>query len=165
MIVDSVRTHLHPETIQILRRKGAVVAVVPGGCTMYLQVLDVSIFSTFKKHYNDAAEEYLDANGPRHQLKLTASSSRILCTRLTMVAWQRTIKSVDFGAEFKNIGYIWVDDSPVIPRTLSGYSFDPTSVVLSSIQQNEVIDENQSEIPIKETRSHTQATLDRFWKK
>lgn len=82
-----------------------------------------------------------------------------------MVAWQRTIKSVDFGAEFKNIGYIWVDDSPVIPRTLSGYSFDPTSVVLSSIQQNEVIDENQSEIPIKETRSHTQATLDRFWKK
>ncbi|CAF4164128.1 unnamed protein product, partial [Rotaria magnacalcarata] len=37
-----------------------------------------------------------------------------------MVAWRRTVKSVNFKEEFKNIGYIWTDNSPVSPRTLPG---------------------------------------------
>ncbi|CAF2518149.1 unnamed protein product [Rotaria sp. Silwood2] len=32
---------------------------------MYVQVLDVSVFSVFKNHYDDVVEEYVDHNGPR----------------------------------------------------------------------------------------------------
>ncbi|CAM4989709.1 unnamed protein product [Rotaria socialis] len=82
LIVDSANSHLNPETIRHLRKKSVVVAVIPTGCTMYLQALDISIFSTFKNHYTDAAEEYIEQNGPRNKIKLTALQSRILCTRL-----------------------------------------------------------------------------------
>ena len=139
---------------------------------MYLQILDVSVFSIFKKHYNDVSEEYLDVHGPRGQIKLTASQSRILCTRLTVAAWKRTINSVNFKQEFGHLGYTWIDDSPVSPRTLPGYSFDPTTVVFSSTRFDEEDEENQIEIlaqtvhTTKTTvRPNTQATLDRFWKK
>ena len=99
---------------------------------MYLQVLDISIFSVFKKHYNDAAEEYLDLNAPRSKIELTKSQSRILCTRLTITAWRRTITKVNFKEEFKRIGCIWKDESPVSPRTVSEYKFDSTTVDFSS---------------------------------
>ena len=73
LIVDSANSHLNQETLRILRKKSVVVAVISTGCTMYLQSLDISVFSTFKKHYTDAAEEYLERNGPRNKIKLTAS--------------------------------------------------------------------------------------------
>ncbi len=106
LIIDSVGSHLNPETIRRLRQKSVVVAVIPTGCTMYLQSLDISIFSIFKNHYTDAAEEYLEQNGPRNKIKLSASQSRILCTRLTRTAWKRTITTINFKEEFKHIGYI-----------------------------------------------------------
>ena len=49
------------------------------GTTMYHQVID-------------AAEEWLDVNGPRNKVKLISSQSRILCTRLAKSAWYRTLK-------------------------------------------------------------------------
>ncbi|CAF2094931.1 unnamed protein product [Rotaria magnacalcarata] len=140
---------------------------------MYLQSLDISIFSVFKKHYTDAAEEYLEKNGPRSKLKLTASQSRILCTRLTMVAWRRTVKSVNFKEEFKNIGYIWTDNSPVSPRTLPGYTFDPTTIDCPSIEINEEEEEQEIEMQAKiaenqnkniSNQKNKQATLSHFWK-
>ncbi|CAF1455168.1 unnamed protein product [Rotaria sp. Silwood1] len=75
--------HLNADVICDLRKKRVVVAIIPKGCTMYLQVLDVSVFSVFKNHYDAVVEEYIDHNGPRSKIKLTASQSRILCTRFT----------------------------------------------------------------------------------
>ncbi len=121
--------------------KSIVVAVIPTGCTMYLQSLDISIFSIFKNHYTDAAEEYLEQNGPRNKIKLWASQSRILCTRLTMTAWKRTINTINFKEEFKHIGYIWNDNSSISPRTLPGYTFDPSTINLPLLQINEGDDE------------------------
>lgn len=141
---------------------------------MYLQVLDVSVFSTFKKHYTDAADEYLDANGSRGKIRLTASQSRILCTRLTMTAWRRTLNRVNFKEEFQNIGYTWLDDSPVSPRTLSGYSFDPATIASSSRQLDQDTEQTRIETEAKIAEEHarkilvqtkTQTTLDEFWKK
>ena len=86
-ITDSANSHLNSDVIQSLRQKRVVVAIIPKGCTMYVQALDVFAFSVFKKHYDDVAEEFIEKNGPRGQLKLTASQSRILCTRLTWSAW------------------------------------------------------------------------------
>ncbi|CAF4165065.1 unnamed protein product [Rotaria magnacalcarata] len=68
LIVDSANSHLNREKLRILRKKNVVVAVIPTGCTMYLQSLDISVFSTFKKHYTDAAEEYLERNGHRNKI-------------------------------------------------------------------------------------------------
>jgi hypothetical protein len=177
LIVDSADSHLNQETIRLLRKKSVVVAVIPTGCTMYLQSLDISIFSTFKKHYTDAADEYLEKNGPRSKIKITAAQSRILCTRLTITAWRRTMTSINFKEEFKNIGYTWVDDSCVSPRTLPGYSFDPTTVDFPSSQIDEEDDdeeERQIEIQAKLAENHDkrlsnqnnkQTTLAHFWKK
>jgi hypothetical protein len=175
LIVDSVQTHLNPESIRLLRQKSVVIAIIPTGCTMYLQVLDTSIFSVFKKHYNDAAEEYLDLHAPRSKIKLTASQSRILCTRLTITAWRRTISKVDFKEEFKRIGYTWEDDSPVSPRTLPGYTFDPKTVDFSSTQSSTNDDEQRriatqahladNELKMISSQSNRQTTIDHFWKK
>ena len=148
LIVDSAGAHLNPETVRRLRKKSVVVAVIPTGCTMYLQSLDISIFSTFKNHYTDAAEEYIEQYGPRNKIKLTASQSRILCTRLTMTAWQRTQVSINFKEEFKNIGYIWTDNTPISPRTLSNYTFDPATIdfPLLHVDESEDDDEEQQQI-------------------
>ncbi|CAF2728547.1 unnamed protein product [Rotaria sp. Silwood2] len=73
LIDDSANSHLNPDLILDLRKKRVVVAIVPKGCTMYVQVLDVSIFSVFKNHYDDVVEEYIEKNGPRSKIKLTAS--------------------------------------------------------------------------------------------
>ncbi|CAF1019342.1 unnamed protein product [Adineta ricciae] len=159
LIVDSAGSHLNPETIRSLRKKSVVVAVIPTGCTMYLQALDVSIFSIFKNHYTDAADEFIERNGPRSKLKLTASHSRILCTQ-----------------EFTNIGYIWKDNTPVMPRTLPNYTFDPDKVnsQLTSIDQTDNDDEErQIEIQAKLANEHDktllnqqnkQLKLNHFWK-
>ena len=83
MIADSANSHLNADVIRDLRKKRVVLAIIPKDCTMYVQILDVSVFSVFKNHYDDVVEEYIDQNGPRSKIKLTASQSRILYTRFT----------------------------------------------------------------------------------
>jgi hypothetical protein len=155
LIVDSADSHLNPETIRLLRQESVVVAVIPTGCTMYLQSLDISVFSTFKNHYTDAAEEYIEKNGLRSKIKLYASQSRILCTRLTMTAWKRTIATINFKEEFKNIGYIWMDNSLVSPRTLPGYTFDPSTIDYPLLQ---IDDEHDDELKIRINEYRTRQT-------
>jgi hypothetical protein len=127
LIVDSAGSHISPDVINDLRTKRVVVAIVPKGCTMYVQVLDVSFFSVFKQHYDDVVEEFIDKSGSRNKIKLSASKSRILCTRFTWSAWLRTLKSVDVTKAFHDIGYTWTDNSPLSLRSMPGYTFDPSA--------------------------------------
>jgi len=60
LIIDSAKSHPHPDIIWSLRKKSVVVAVIPTGCIMYLQALDTFVFSIFKQHYVDAAEEHIE---------------------------------------------------------------------------------------------------------
>ena len=136
-ITDSCNCHLKPEVKQSLRQKSIVIAVIPKGCTQYLQILDTLVFSTFKTHYFDAAEEFLEANGTRTQLKLTAAQSRILCTNLTCEAWERTLKSIDLKQGFIDIGYTWSDRSAVTPRTLPGYTYNPDQELDNQSEEDE----------------------------
>ena len=135
LIADSCNSHLNPDSIRRLREKSVVVAIIPGGTTMYLQVLDVNVFSVFKHHYFDAADEWLEENGPRNKVKLSSSQSRILCTRLTKSAWLRTLVNVDLRSAFRDIGYTWTDNTPVYPRALTGFCFDPSSISESSFTE------------------------------
>lgn len=144
---------------------------------MYLQVLDVSVFSVFsvfKTHCYDVAEEWLDANGPWNKLKLSASQSRILCTRLTRSAWLRTLKSVDWRKAFDDIVYTWKDKSPIYLRTLPGFRFDPSTVDLSLTSSSQNDDEDtiekaaeevkrQSEAQMRLSTQVKQSTLRDFW--
>jgi hypothetical protein len=171
-ITDSANSHLNSDVIRSLRQKRVLVAIIPKGCTMYVQALDVFVFSVFKKHYDDVAEEYIEQNGPRGKLKLTASQSRILCTRLTWSAWLRTLKNIDFEKYFQDLGYIWVDDSSVSPRTMPGYTFDPRSVDYpSSTNDNDEenrIDKVASEITQQQQTvlsTKKQLTLKKMWRK
>ena len=143
--------------INVLREKKAVTSIIPQGCTQYLQLLDTSGLSVFKSHYQAAADEFIDQQGPRHRLKLSAKQQRILCTRLISTAWARTVQSVDFERAFMNIGYIWVDDSPISPRTLPGFVFDPKTVLSDTviIEENDDDDENDAQ-PMK-TGNHCHA--------
>ncbi|CAF1685083.1 unnamed protein product, partial [Adineta ricciae] len=105
LITDSCTSHLEPDIINDMKKKRVVVAVVPGGCTMYVQVLDVVIFSIFKSNYDNIAEDYIEKYGPRSNIKLTASQSRILCTKFTWSAWERTLANVDIAKAFQDVGY------------------------------------------------------------
>lgn len=159
----------------MLRNKKVVTSIIPKGCTQYLQLLDTSVFSVFKNHYQSAADEFIDLHGPRHRLKLTAKQQRILCTRLVSTAWARTVKNFDFERAFMEIGYTWVDNSPISPRTLPGFVFDPTTVSPQTvIDHNTQIDDDdeQSMNVIKQrdavklnNNSMKQLRLDQFIKR
>ena len=161
LIVDSAGSHLNPDLINDLRTKRVVVPVVPKGCTMYVQVLDVSVFAVFKNHYDDVVEEFIDKSGSRSKIKLSASQSRILCTRFTWCAWLRTLKSVDIAKAFHDIGYTWTDDSPVSLRSLPGYTFDPRAVDCLSSMHDDYDKDDRIDIVAKEAASkqHSQLTL------
>ncbi|CAF4642405.1 unnamed protein product, partial [Didymodactylos carnosus] len=88
-ITDSWNCHMDADLKKKIKSNGVCLAIIPKGCTQYIQLLDVYVFSVFKNHYYDCAEEYLELNGPRAKLKLTSSQKRILCTRLTASAWNR----------------------------------------------------------------------------
>jgi len=142
LIVDSSSTHLNEETLRLLRKQRVVVAVIPKGCTMYIQSLDVHVFSIFKHHHYECAEEWLEENGGRSKVKLTAAQSRVLCTRLVSSAWSRTLKSINPMASFLELGYVWKDNSLVRPPSLPGYCFDPTDIDHFIIKDHH-IDETQ----------------------
>ncbi|CAF4629448.1 unnamed protein product [Rotaria sp. Silwood2] len=112
LIADSANSHLNPDLVRDLHKKRMVAAIVPKGCTIYVQILD----------------EYIEKNASKSKIRLTASQSRIICTRFTWSAWIRTLKSIDFLKAFHNIGYIWTDNSLASLRSMPGYTFDPTSV-------------------------------------
>ncbi|CAF4475491.1 unnamed protein product, partial [Rotaria sp. Silwood2] len=165
MIADSANPHLNADVIRDLRKKRVVVAIIPKGCTMYVQVLDVSVFSVFKNHYDDVVAEYIDHNGPRSKIKLTASQSRVLCTRFTWSAWLRTLKSIDFVKVFQNIGYIWSDNSPFSLRTMPGYTFDPSSADWESSTNDDNDTEDRIDIVAdkasEQQQQHTQSLATR----
>ena len=103
-ITDSCKMHLNDDLKRRMRANGVCLAVISKGCTQYVQLLDVHVFSVFKNHYYDCAEEYIELNSPRSQLKLTSSRKRILCTRLTASAWFRTLKSIDL----ESFSFTWL---------------------------------------------------------
>ena len=91
-------------------------------------------------------------------MKLAAKQQRILCTRLVSVAWMRTTQSVDFERAFLDIGYTWVDDSPISLRTLPGYIFDPTTVSTQSSIDGENDDDDESSVQQANVVNHRQIT-------
>ncbi|CAM2725583.1 unnamed protein product, partial [Rotaria socialis] len=127
-VADSANSHLKPEIIQKLWKTNVVVSIIPNGCTQYLQLLDTSVFSVFKSHYQAAADEYIDLYSSCSKIKLAAKQQRILCTRLISTAWVRTQNSIVFERAFVDIGYTWIDESPVSIRTLQGFLFGPSTV-------------------------------------
>ncbi|CAF4908274.1 unnamed protein product, partial [Rotaria sp. Silwood2] len=69
--------------------------------------------------------------------------------RLISTAWIRTQKSIDFERAFLDIGYTWVDESPVSIRTLKGFIFDPSTVTSSTFNDDE--NEEKEEYNAKKT--------------
>ncbi|CAF3453025.1 unnamed protein product, partial [Rotaria socialis] len=60
-ISDSSNAHIDHQSIRLLRKKQIFVAVIPKGCTMYIQALDVYVFSIFKT-INMIAQKSDDSN-------------------------------------------------------------------------------------------------------
>ena len=132
--------------MQALRQKIVLATVIPKGCTVRVQTLGVFVFSVFKQHHDDVAEELIEKNGLRSSLKLTASQSRTLCIRLNCSAWLRTLKGIDFEKSFQDLDYVWIDDPVVSPRTMPSFRFDPISVdypISTSDNNDEEEEENR----------------------
>ena len=131
-------------------------------------------FSVFKNYYDDVVEEYIDQHGPRSRIKLSASKSRIHCTRFTWSAWSQTLKSVDVAKVFRELSYTWIDDSPVSIRIMSRYTCDPTSAdCLPSMDDDydkddriDMVAEEASKQQKQNTQfTFTQLTITNMWKK
>ncbi|CAF3328619.1 unnamed protein product [Rotaria sp. Silwood2] len=138
---------------------------------MYIQALDVYIFSIFKNHYYDCSEEYIEKAGGRSKIKLTASQSRILCIRLTLAAWKRTLASIDCNKSFRKIGYTWTDNvTPIKFHTLPGYIYNPTdrNLTNSNTEKDIIIEETNNEnkmnLSIINKMANKQLKLSDFWK-
>ncbi|CAM4940944.1 unnamed protein product [Rotaria socialis] len=126
-----------------------------------------------------AADEYIDLYSSRSKIKLAAKQQRILCTRLISTAWVRTQNSIDFERAFFDIGYTWIDESPVSIRTLQGFLFDP-STVTSSItdvddreeqeecrEKKKMVEENKKHSHLSSMKNNSklkQLSLDQFIK-
>ncbi len=171
-IADSSNTHIDEQSMRSLRKKSIVVAVISKGCTMYIQALDVYVFSVFKNHCYKCPEEYIEKAAGRPKIKLTASQSRILCTRLTLAAWKREIVSIHFNKSLRQIGYTWTDDvTPVKPYALPGYRCDPTDRNLTEPTTNndiiieETNDENEIYVNIANKMAGKQLKLTQIWNK
>ena len=83
----AANSHGNTDTIRRLRKNSVLVLVIAKETTMYLKVIDISAFSVFKQHYYKRCGGRMDrCDWPPEHVKLTASQSRILCTRLTKSA-------------------------------------------------------------------------------
>ena len=101
-------------------------------------------------------------------MKLTSSQKRILCTRLTASAWDRTLKSIDFRTAFRSLGYTWTDNSIIQPSHIKWYKFDPNSIKFT---EEEVDDQIHVLKEVKKTTNsidktqRKQLNLIDMWKK
>ncbi|CAF3411852.1 unnamed protein product [Rotaria socialis] len=167
-ITDSCTSHLNENLKKRMRDNGVCLAIIPKGCTQYIQILDVYVFSAFKNHYYDFAEEFLELNGPRSKLKLTSSQKRVLCTRLTSSAWARTLKSINFQSAFRSLGYTWTNNSIIQPSHIKWYKFDPNAIesieIENDSQNNDLEKQQETTSSIMKTQ-HKQLTLKDIWKK
>lgn len=65
LIMDSHETHLSVEVLILAKKHGVTVLTLPPHCSNKLQPLDLSVFFSFKSHYNTAIESWLLRNSGR----------------------------------------------------------------------------------------------------
>ncbi|CAF3348426.1 unnamed protein product [Rotaria socialis] len=166
-ITDSCSCHFNEDVKALFKKNSVVLGIIPGGITQYIQVLDIFVFSTYKAHYHDVAEEWIEVNGLKSTIKLTCSQQRILCTRLASTTWKRTLNSVNVSQSFRNLGYTWIDNSVVTIKSLPGYSFDPASLNFGNDIEDEssLVEEIDKVMVMEPVRALKQSSLLSFWNK
>ena len=76
-------------------------AVVPPGCTMFLQVIDVAYASSLKRHH---LETFMDRK--LHEQKLSAVEQRTTLGELIAYSHGKVMETLDVARNFKALGYI-----------------------------------------------------------
>ena len=61
LVWDSFRPHIKDRIKEMVRKRNAVMAVIPGSCTKILQPLDVSINKPFKGFFREMYDEWFRA--------------------------------------------------------------------------------------------------------
>lgn len=59
LILDNHESHLSVETLNIAKKNGVIMVTLPPHCSHRLQPLDISVFASFKAHYNSAVDSWL----------------------------------------------------------------------------------------------------------
>ena len=77
--------------LALLKLRGHCIlpALIPGGCTSLLQPLDVSINKPFKEWLREVLNEVLDQCETQGIDTKTASSRRVITTKIVAAAWER----------------------------------------------------------------------------
>ena len=60
LCLDAFAAHLTPAVSSVLKRQGVTISVIPGGCTGYVQPLDVSLNKPLKDLIRDEQERHFD---------------------------------------------------------------------------------------------------------
>ena len=61
LVWDSFRPHIKDRIKEVVRKRNAIMAVIPGGCTKILQPLDVSINKPFMGFFRELYDEWFRA--------------------------------------------------------------------------------------------------------
>jgi uncharacterized membrane protein len=72
---------LQQELRDLLEKLNVLVSIIPGGCTGYLQVLDILINKLIKKYVEEQEELWIEQNLELHESgKWLVGDRRVLCT-------------------------------------------------------------------------------------
>lgn len=97
LIYDNHESHLTIATLNLAKNSGVTIVTLPPHCSNKLQPLDVSVFYSFKSHYNAAADSWL-LHHPGTPLSIYEVASCV------GVAHQRAMTPANIISGFKKTG-------------------------------------------------------------
>ena len=114
LVMDSASAHLTQEVTTKAWSMSLPVAIVPGGCTSYMQWIDTHFAGKFKHHH-------FAGFGPLRPERLTAQMKRKLLVRLVIASYRKALSNVT--EEFRRLGY--TDPEAAEIRGIPQYKFRP----------------------------------------
>ena len=95
LVWDSFKCHISDERKEQLKRYNTVMSVIPGGCTKYLQPLDVCINKPFKSFFREFYDDWFR----KGQFEYTKGGkikapSHLLQIQWIVKAWEKVSKEV-----------------------------------------------------------------------
>ena len=95
LVADIHRAQQTEKVKQLLARCKTNLCHLPGGCTGFIQPMDVSFNKPFKDYIKASSEKHMADNLEKYaEGKITASERRILLTKWVGDAWHKTNKEM-----------------------------------------------------------------------
>jgi hypothetical protein len=124
VILDSAKSHVTPSVVTAMWGKSLPAAVIPAGCTSWLQWVDTHCAAVYRSKHTEAFR-------PFAQSKMTAAVKRRLVARLVADSFPAVLR--DIAADFETLGY--TDPSKAKLRNIE-YNFNPPALTNEQLEQD-----------------------------